>query len=307
MVKRIVFDESGGGKKRAIGVEYYWQDMLFNVKASKEIILCAGAINSPQILMLSGIGDPNELRSHGITPFINLSNIGKNLFDHPLGIVVATTDAATLNTEGRYACNGTEAAAFIRTSSDKPAPDIQINIGPYLNAQYLKSDGPQNGVTLIPVLNRPKSRGHLKLKSNNPFDHVLIYPHYYELKEDMDAQIGGVRASLKIIQDLASKGAPFNIKNVTPLSNNPTDQEIEKYIRSSSGTSYHCSGTCKMGPHEDGGVVDHHLRVYQTQNVRVVDASIFPNIPSGNINAAIAAVAYKAGEFIAQESGNVTM
>jgi len=162
-----------------------------------------------------------------------------------------------------------------------------------------------NGFTIAPVLNIPESVGWLELKSNNPFDPPKIFVNYYNKPSDLYRMMSAVKLARKVVAEMGATELGFKDEYGHWQSGNVmTDEEYEKYIRSKTYTSFHPCGTAKMAPRDKDGVVDHHLRVYGTKNLRVVDASIFPHIPSGNLNGPTGMVAWRASTFIIEDYKN---
>jgi len=293
--------------KRVTGVEYILNGRAENVEASKEVILSGGAINSPQLLMLSGIGDAERLKQAGISTVLDLPGVGENLQDHLFVAVaysctqpVSLANAETLRNLANYllfkkgplTSNVAEAGAFVKTDSSLPAPDLQFLFGPayYLNHGFTRPEG--HGFTIGPALIHPKSRGHIRLRSNDPFEAPSIQPRYLEDDADMQVLIDGV----KIACELADTKA-FSKYRGQAMCDFQNDKEIADYIRNMVETVYHPVGTCKMGT-DTMAVVDSHLLVHGMENLRVVDASIMPDIVGGNPNAAVIMIAEKAADMI---------
>ncbi len=309
-------------KGRALGVEAIQYGKSLKVLANREVIMSAGAIGSPQILMLSGIGEALELRNANLEVVNNLPGVGKNLQDHLQARPVFKTDLATINVESRsipkkisifaqYIINRsgpmTMAASlgvgFLKTSRELRRPDIQFHIQPF------SSDDPTQGVhsfsaftTSVTQL-RPISTGSIKLKSASIFDQPSISPQYLSHEFDRKTIVRGVQMAIEIA---AAKPLKNYIKDIfSPGENHIENGEkgILDWIRSSAVTIYHPVGTCKMGS-DKLSVVNNRLMVYGTDCLRVVDASIMPKITSGNTNAPTIMIGEKASDLILEDARN---
>ncbi|XP_060603817.1 glucose dehydrogenase [FAD, quinone]-like [Ruditapes philippinarum] len=320
--------------KRAVGVFYIKDSKKRYVKARKEIILSAGAVNSPHLLMLSGIGPEKHLKEMNIPLVANLP-VGENLQDHEMVFLFSdinkpfsvTVDMATsfwnlakyyLFGEGPLAYAGLDGSAFLhldKTQKGKTYPDIQIiffsflfrdnifNFNDVLAEELLEKDGFKHGFTTDICLTRPKSKGRITLKSKDPFDYPKIDSGYLTDKADIKTFLGGIRIWEKLTTTKAFQDLGVNInqiqKKFCSQHKYRSDEYWECFVRHSALTEYHHSGTCKMGAaNNPTAVVDPELKVKGIQGLRVADASIFPNVTSGNTNAPVIMVAEKAADMI---------
>jgi choline dehydrogenase len=291
-------------KARAIGVSYF-RDGAHQAEASSEVILCGGAVNSPQLLMLSGIGPADHLRELGLSVVASLPGVGANLQDH-LSVPVAfrSTQPVSLKNAhkltsivqylllktGPLTSNVAEAGGFVRTRPDLPQPNLQFHFGPvfYVEHGFQTLDG--HAFTIGPTLLRPLSRGSIRLRSIDPQDHPVIDPNYLADDRDFETLFDGVKLARRIAASQA-----FDLYRGAELC--PGDSAIEDHIRAMTESLYHPTSTCKMGS-DPLSVVDSDLRVHGIEGLRVVDASIMPEIVSGNTNAATLMIAERAAALI---------
>jgi len=294
MVERIIFD---GG--RAMGVRYVVDGRDEVARANREIILCGGAVNSPQLLLLSGVGPADHLKSMGITPVIDLPGVGGNLQDHVDAAILQlckthdTFDRRNkllslfqyvVSKKGPGTSPVAESGGFLRTAPGLAAPDIQLHFLPVLVVDHGRTKVKKSGYSLHVCTLRPESAGTIRLRSTNPGDHPLIDANYLAERKDLEALIAGVKMGRDI---LAQSGLdPYRADEFQPGAAAKTDAEIEQWIRAQCETIYHPVGTCKMGPSTDRmAVVDDKLLVHGIDGLRVVDASIMPTLVGGNTNA----------------------
>jgi 4-pyridoxate dehydrogenase len=315
LANRIVI-EAG----RAVGVEYVRGGETRIARAEREVILAGGVINSPQLLMLSGIGDPEELTAHGIKTAAALSGVGKNLQDH-LSVLADFARVGqgpfvqTLRLDRvvavlvRAYCFGTGPAAetpsgwtgFVKSRPDVELPDIQFLFRAVATgaAPYLPPFKPAyaDGFSLRAVMLRPESRGEVALASADPRAPVRIRQNF--LSSDNDKRT--IRDGLKLVRRMAQTPplADFVARELKPGPGVASDAELDAYIRATAATAHHPLGTCKMGPASDTmAVVDLELRVRGVEGLRVVDASVMPDLVGGNINAPVIMIAEKAADMI---------
>lgn len=304
---RVVLDGD-----RATGVEFEADEGRVRADASEEVLVSAGAVDSPKLLMLSGIGPADHLRKHDITVEQDLP-VGQHLQDHLFSFVVYECESGWHSTlddaggpidlalyfgakRGRLTSNVAESGGFVRTAGDLDAPDLQFHFAPgyYMRHGFDNPDegrGFSIGVTQL----RPESRGEIRLASADPSDDPEIDPNYLGEQADMDALVEGVRQAREI-----ARAEPFDDvrgDEVWPGEGRTTEAELVEHVRETSHTVYHPVGTCRMGSGDDA-VVDDELRVHGLDGLRVVDASIMPTITGGNTNAPTIAIAERAADLI---------
>jgi len=310
LTQKVVFEG-----KRAVAV----QTNQGTFKARREIVLSAGAIGSPQILMVSGIGRPEDLKAAGVEPLHELSGIGQNLQDHLQARPVYKCKSSTINTESASLVRQARMAAeyalwrtgpmtmaaslgtgFLKTRDELSTPDIQFHIQPF--SADNPADGPHkfNAFTASVLQLRPESTGHLKLRSARFEDAPEIHPNYLATKTDCDTIVEGLRITRKICR--TDPVASLITEEHGPLKDiDDSDYDaLLDWARSYSTTIYHPTGTCKMGNDKEG-VVDARLKVHGLQGIRVADASIMPIITSGNTNAPAMMIGEKCSEMILED------
>jgi choline dehydrogenase len=299
LATRIVFEHG-----RAAGVEVLRNNELDTVRAEREVIVCAGTYHSPHLLLVSGIGPADELRTLGIEPKIDLP-VGKNLHDHPMVVIVWLTDQPSLGTamtpenlalyerEGRGPltsgfCDG---GAFIRTRPDLYAPDIQFHFGAGASIREAADPPiPHDGFTIYPTLLAPTSRGQVTLRNRLAHAKPRILHNYYATEEDTRSIVDGTRVALEI----ASRPALRKLRTADwAVPESDSEADILRFARHNTRTIFHPVGTCAMGT-----VVDSELRVQGVERLRVVDASVMPAVPRGNTNAPTIMIAEKAADLI---------
>jgi len=312
LVQKILIENN-----RAIGVEYLHKGKLVTQRARKAVLLCCGAIKSPQLLMLSGIGDTHELAQMGIDTVVNLPGVGKNLQDH-LTITTAyeCTQPITLDSlskplkklavgsrwlfkrDGVGASNIWEMGGLVFGNDKVAHPNLQYHFTPvyseYVGRKIKLFQGFQLNVDQL----RPKSRGTVTLRSNNPADRPLADFNYLDQRYDVLELIEGYRAMHELLQQPAFD--EFRGKRINPAPGIESDADIEAWIRATCSTDYHPCGTCKMGDGNDA-VVNSKLQVHGVEGLHIVDASVMPDIVSGNLNAPTQMIAERAADFILQK------
>lgn len=303
--------------KTAVGVEYRQHGHVLQVRARQEVILSAGAYGSPQLLMLSGIGPLAELQKHGIAPVQVLLGVGQNLQDHITTNLIYRTprwkDTVGVSPRGAWeiakaiwqwrrerkgwvtSC-ASESNGFVSTCGDTEHPDIQFAFLPSIVDDHTRKPHLGHGYTLHTTLMRPKSRGSLTLQSADPHQAPAIDPAFFTHPDDITVAMKGARMGFEVLE--AKAMAAYRGKRLHPFDVND-DRALEHFLRTTCDTEYHPVGTCKMGPDSDPmAVVDAHLRVRGVQSLRVVDASIMPNLVSGNTNAPTMVIGEKAADLI---------
>lgn len=281
---------------RVVGVDYSGDGTDRTADCKREVILSAGAFNSPQLLMLSGIGPPEHLADHDIEVRADLPGVGKNLQDHlKVGLVYEQTGGPA---EPGPSSNVVESGCFVRTDENQPQPNLQFHNAPVYLLEHGVKEPPEPDATyatLMPTQIRPESTGEVRLSSSDPFDDPLIDPNYLDVSGDIDPLVDGIRLGREIAN--ADPLDSFLGAEVHPGPEAKTRDEIESFVREHATTVYHPAGTCKMGD-DDLAVVDDELRVHGVHGLRVVDASIMPTIVAGNTNAPTIAIAEKAADDI---------
>ncbi|HQT38769.1 MAG TPA: choline dehydrogenase [Acidocella sp.] len=302
--------------KRATGVEVKTPDGLQRLMARREVILAGGAINSPQLLLLSGIGPQAELAKHGIQQVHELPGVGQNLQDHldatvmikdktKRSIGIGPGSAITMfkafleyrkSGSGMFASNAAESGGFARLTPESKRPEIQFHFLPTMLRNHGRTLTPGYGMTLHCCQLRPKSRGYIGLKSNDPYADPLIQPNYLSHDDDLAELLAGYKMGRRIMNTALMKSTGGGIE-VEPGPEATSDAQLIEHIRNHAETIYHPVGTCKMG-HDNMAVVDDRLRVHGIANLRVVDASIMPRVIGGNTNAPVMVIGEKAARMI---------
>ena len=303
-------------KKRAVGVEFQHEGMLKQLKANREVLLCAGALQSPQILMLSGVGPHGHLLENGIATQHELAGVGQNLHDHP--DVVTVTNAPRLtdlfgislsglarvvqgifewrkHRTGMLTTNYAEAGGFIKSAPDEALPDLQLHFVIAKLVNHGRKTVFGHGYSCHVCVLRPLSRGSVQLAGKDPLAAPLIDPNFLGDRDDTDRMIRGFRIMRTILSQPALAG--LGGKESAASAGAQTDLQIEQFIRDHADTVYHPVGTCRMG-NGPMDVVDAQLRVHGLQGLRVVDASIMPRVVGGNTNAPVIMIAEKAADMI---------
>lgn len=312
-VTRLLFNTTG---QKVTGVEFYKNNNKYIAEADKEIILSSGAINSPQLLMLSGIGNSAELKKNDIQPIVNLKGVGQNLQDHlELYVQHLCTQPITLykynkfpgqvlaglewflNKSGPCTSSHLESGAFIMAGQEKEHPNLQLHFLPSFVADHGRAPIDKHAFQVHIGPMRPKSRGYISLKSNDPKQHPVIQPNY--LQEEFDLE--ELRESIKVARFIFKQPAfdQYRGKELLPGKDITCQKDLDNFIKTYCETAYHPSCTCKMGAENDEtAVVDSSAKVFGVDNLRVADASIMPSITSGNLNAPTIMIAEKVADSI---------
>lgn len=307
---RVVFD---GGK--AVGIEYRQGGRLRLARAEREVLLAAGSIGSAQLLLLSGVGPPDQLRSLGIDVTAEAPEVGRNLQDHldfctlnkcSQPISYDFTSAQELGVALRYVFTGSgpgvsniaEAGGFARTEhAPGDRPDVQLHFVPAQLDDHGRNRLPGHGFTIHACVLRPRSRGQLTLRSNRPEEPPRIEAHYLSEPQDLKVLLEAVQLSRRIAQ--AGPFRPFCGPEIFPGETATTPLGIEEVVRRKAETIYHPVGTCRMGS-DTASVVDPELRVRGVEGLRVIDASVMPRLIGGNTNAPTIMIAEKAASELLQ-------
>jgi choline dehydrogenase-like flavoprotein len=305
---RVVFE-----KGRASGVEYALGGQRAVARAAREVILAAGAIGSPQLLLLSGVGPADDLARHGIAVVADVPGVGQNLMDHPIaGVAYACKEPISLlNAEGlgalaRYVLskngpltsNVAEAGAFVRSSPGLAAPDLQYHFAPAFFVEHGFVKPPGHGFSVGPALVTPLSRGRLTLRSPDPFAPPRIEGRHMSEGADMKVMVEGLKLARRILGARAFdryRGAEF-----LPGAQATSDADLEAHVRATAELLYHPAGTCKMGK-DAMSVVDPTLRVRQVEGLRVADTSVMPVVTRGNTNASTLMIAERLAAWLSAQ------
>ena len=308
-VSRILFEG-----RRATGVEYVQKKQTVKMGATREVLLCGGAVNTPQVLQLSGIGDAETLRRFDIPVIQELKGVGRNLQDHldasiqyecsqPITLYSQSNPLNAMKTGLQYMLFGTglatgqglESGAFLKSRPDLETPDLQFHFIAALMTDHTRVKADRHGFMAHVCQLRPQSRGHVTLKSADPLAAPIIQPNYLEAEEDRRAMREGVKLAREVFAQAAFD--PFRGPELMPGAHVTKDDQIDAWVRRTAETIYHPVGSARMGTDADS-VVDPQLRVYGIEGLRVVDASVMPALVSGNTNAPTIMIAEKASDMI---------
>ncbi|HWA02423.1 MAG TPA: choline dehydrogenase [Rhizomicrobium sp.] len=308
-VSRILFEGT-----HAVGVEFVQRKQPRKVRATREVLLCGGAVNTPQVLQLSGLGDAETLRRFDIPVVQELKGVGRNLQDHldcsiqyecsqPITLYSQANPLNAMKTGLQYMLFGTglatgqglESGAFLKSRPDLETPDLQFHFIAALMYDHTRVKADRHGFMAHVCQLRPQSRGFVTLKSADPLVPPIIQPNYLESEEDRRAMREGVKLAREIFAQEAFD--PFRGPELMPGAHVTRDEQIDSFVRRTAETIYHPVGTAKMGTDPDS-VVDPQLKVHGIEGLRVVDASVMPALVSGNTNAPTIMIAEKASDMI---------
>ena len=312
-VRRVILQD---GQAKGVETETLKGGAINRILAGREVILSAGALASPKLLMLSGIGDPAELALAGVPVLHKLDGVGQNFQDHlevsvygrtrqPISLLGQDQGLRALRhglqyqlfRRGLLTSNVVEAGGFVDTTGTG-RPDVQFHVLPVLAGDADRAPLEGHGLSINPCYLRPKSRGRVRLRSQNAGDPILLEAGFLTAREDLDTLIRGVKLARKIMRQPALQ-AVVSAELLPSDRAEISDAEIEAHIRNFAKTVYHPSGTCKMGT-DPLAVVDPQLRVHGVRGLRVCDASVMPSLISGNTNAPTIMIAERCAEFIQQ-------
>ena len=285
---------------RCVGVEFVADGVRGSARADVEVIVAAGTIESPRLLMLSGIGPAEQLRALGIDVTLDLPGVGENLHDHLVSPVIFAAERAI--DPPAPGVPTSESHLFWRSREGLVVPDIQpINFSVPLYEPWMS--GPQNGFTLYGGMIRPASRGRLRLTSADPSAELDIDPRILSCEVDLEA----LAAAVRLCREMggAPALAPWDARELYPGPSVTTPAELREYVRRTAITYHHQVGTCRMGV-DEGAVVDPRLRVHGIAGLRVADASVMPAVTTGNTNAASIMIGERVAAFVAAEQQSTT-
>ena len=290
---------------RAIGVAGRQFGEAQELRAEREVLLCGGAYNSPQLLMLSGVGPAEHLALREIEPLLDQPAIGENLSDHaasycvwstpePESLLLALEPAALTQYEatqtGPFASNLAESGGFARVAAHAPAPDLQFHVAPVHIVEEGMGDPQGHGIWVSPCLLTPESRGSVCLASNDPTAKPIIRKGFYSTASDSERALEGLRPTMEICAQPAL--APYCAEPFTVPADD-SDAALRAHLARTTFAIYHPVGTCAIGT-----VVDPQLRVLGLEGIRVIDASVMPTVPRGNTNAPVIAIAERAADLL---------
>ncbi len=299
-VQRVLFEGN-----RAVGVQTSQLGQQRELRAEREVILCGGAYNSPQLLMLSGVGPAEHLTLRQVEVLLDQPAVGENLSDHaasycvwstpePQSLLLALEPAALQEYEatqtGPFASNLAESGGFARVAPGAPAPDVQFHVAPIHIVEEGMGDPQGHGIWVSPCLLTPESRGSVRLASEDPTAKPIIRKSFYSTEADLARATDGLRLALEICSQPAL--APYCAEPFTvPVDD--SDEALRAHLARTTYAIYHPVGTCAIGT-----VVDEELRVIGLEGIRVIDASVLPAVPRGNTNAPVIAIAERAADLL---------
>jgi choline dehydrogenase-like flavoprotein len=297
-VQRVLFEGN-----RAVGVLASQLGQAQELRAAREVILCGGAYNSPQLLMLSGVGPAEHLALREVEVLLDQPAVGENLSDHaasycvwstpePQSLLLALEPAALAQYEatqtGPFASNLAESGGFARVGPDAPAPDVQFHVAALQIVEEGMGDPQGHGVWVSPCLLTPESRGSVRLASSDPTAKPIVRNDFYSTESDLTHAVAALRLALEISAQPAL--APYCADPFT-VPADTSEEALRAHLARTTFAIYHPVGTCALG-----AVVDEQLRVIGLEGIRVVDASVIPTVPRGNTNAPVIAIAERAAD-----------
>ena len=316
LAEKLLFDG-----KRCTGVQLRRGNKTIIAKASREVIVAAGAVGSPHLLQVSGIGDPAHLSSIGVDVVHAAPNVGRNLIDHMTALVVhRVRDATSVNQlvhgprlavefakyvltgRGAFTFGVTTAIAFVKSREGLETPDLQLSFAPMSRDPEIHAFDElerEPGAAIAVCVVQPESRGTILAKSKDVSDHPAIRPNAFSAPCDMAAMISGLRTARKIFSSPA--WMKYSVKELRPGTARNSDDELADYVHKNVGSVFHPAGTCRMGG-DDASVVDPRLRVRGITGLRIIDASVMPNVTTGNTNAPTIMIAEKGAAMIKEDA-----
>ncbi len=280
---------------RCVGVEYIQDGETKTARATKEVIVCGGALESPKLLMLSGIGPADHLAEHDIDVLVDLPGVGQNFHNHVLTGVIRECKQPV--PQGNL--NLSEAALFTKSDPGWVGPDLQIAFV-HVPFDIIVGQGHPNSISILPGVVRPMSRGWIKLASADPMDKPLVNPNYLGAESDLERLVQAVKLSRDIFATKAF--SEWVGDEMLPGPDVKTDDDLREFVRNRADSYHHQAGSCKMGL-DEMAVVDPELKVYGVEGLRVADASVYPVVPSGNCHAEILVIAEKCADMIKEAHG----
>ncbi|MDR8390034.1 GMC family oxidoreductase N-terminal domain-containing protein [Aliifodinibius sp. S!AR15-10] len=304
--------------KTATGVIYERDGQLHRAQMDQEVILSAGALQTPQLLQLSGIGPADLLKKYGIDVVQDLKGVGENLVDHvQVGRRYSTSSEYTLNNKvgglfsqmkaginyylgprnGPLTIGASLAGAYVKTREDVEAPDLHLHFLPFMPGEKGWDLADFSGFRLGMYQSRPTSRGRVRITSDDPKSNTSVLFNHLTEDEDVRTLMEGMKIAKRVAEAMPKK---YNVKEIAPGSDADTDEGLLDYIRTTANTGFHYCGTARMGT-DEMAVVDPQLRVHGVDNLRVIDASVMPTTTSGNINAAVLMIGEKGADLVKAE------
>lgn len=287
---RLLFDG-----KRCVGVEYSQNGEIKTANATREVIVCAGAIESPKLLLLSGIGNPTQLKEFDIPVVAEVPGVGENFHNHVLAGVI---DEASQPVPPPHQ-NLSESALFCKSDPGWVGPDLQIAFV-HVPFNIIIGQGHPNSISILPGVVRPMSRGWIRLASKNPLDKPLVNPNYLSVESDLERLVQAVKIARQIYGTRAFSS--WVKQELMPGPDVQTDDQLRDFVRNTADSYHHQVGSCKMGL-DDMAVVDPQLRVNGVEGLRVADASVMPVVPSGNCHAGILMIGERVSDLIKETYG----